>query len=50
MRFHIPNTGTDGEEDPVQSFHDKVLAKADIVQATGDAIASFSEMQCLTPR
>ncbi|XP_019850912.1 PREDICTED: FACT complex subunit SSRP1-like [Amphimedon queenslandica] len=50
MRFHVPTTGTDGEEDPVQSFHDKVQAKADILQATGNAIASFTEMHCLTPR
>ena len=33
-----------------QAFHDRVIAKADVLQATGDAIASFSEMQCLTPR
>lgn len=34
----------------VQAFHDRALSKADVMQATGDAIAVFSEMQCLTPR
>ena len=48
MRFHIPNT--DGEEDPVTAFREKVLAHADIMQATGDAIVTFSEIQSLTPR
>lgn len=48
MRFHIPNT--DGEEDPVTMFREKVLAHADIMQATGDAIVTFSEIQSLTPR
>ena len=27
-----------------------MLSKADVMQATGDAIAAFAEMQCLTPR
>ena len=48
MRFHIPNT--EGEEDPVTAFREKVLAHADIMQATGDAIVTFSEIQSLTPR
>jgi len=29
MRFHIPNT--EGEEDPVTTFLEKVLAHADIM-------------------
>ncbi len=33
-----------------QEFYKNVIAKADIIQATGDAIAVFSEVQCLTPR
>ena len=48
MRFHIPNT--EGEEDPVAGFRDKALAHADIIQATGDAIVTFTEIQTLTPR
>lgn len=48
MRFHIPNT--DGEDDPVENFHQKVLAHADVIQATGDSIAVFPEIQILTPR
>ncbi len=57
MRFHIPMTtavGEEGEEeteeDPVKIFHDKVLAKADVMQATGDAIVTFEEIPSLTPR
>ncbi|KAI1292060.1 FACT complex subunit SSRP1 [Halotydeus destructor] len=49
LRFHIPNP-VDSTEDPVQLFLEKVLARADIIQATGDAIATFAELQCLTPR
>ena len=59
MRFHIPPsaggagediTGEEVEEDPVKTFHDKVLAKADVMQATGDAIVTFDEIPTLTPR
>lgn len=48
MRFHIPNV--EGSEDPVKEFHKKVIAKADVMQATGDAIVVFPEVPCLTPR
>ena len=47
MRFHIPTI--DGV-DTVQAFMDHVLDKAAIIEATGDAIATFKELQCLTPR
>ena len=57
MRFHIPNStqtgeegGDEGEDDPVKTFHDRVLAKADVMQATGDAIVTFTEIPSLTPR
>jgi hypothetical protein len=33
-----------------QEFYNQVVDKADIIQATGDAIANLSEVQCLTPR
>lgn len=49
LRFHIP-TDASSEVDPVQAFMDNVLAKASIIQATGDAIVIFKELQCLTPR
>ncbi|XP_015930923.1 FACT complex subunit Ssrp1 [Parasteatoda tepidariorum] len=49
LRFHIP-TDPNGTVDPVQAFVDNVLAKASIIQATGDAIVTFKELQCLTPR
>ncbi|XP_028418489.1 FACT complex subunit SSRP1-like [Dendronephthya gigantea] len=50
MRFYVPpnNDGTDA--DPVKTFHEKVLAKADVIQATGDAIVTFEEVAILTPR
>ncbi|XP_074643188.1 FACT complex subunit SSRP1-like [Tubulanus polymorphus] len=49
LRFHIP-PDPNAEKDPVEEFHENVLQKADIIQATGDALAIFSEIQCLTPR
>jgi hypothetical protein len=33
-----------------QEFHENITVKADIIQATGDALAIFEEIQCLTPR
>jgi len=50
IRFHIP-TNPDGPiDDPVQAFMDAVNDKASIIQATGESIATFTELQCLTPR
>lgn len=34
----------------IQNFYNKVMNKADTIQATGDAIARFDEVSCLTPR
>jgi len=48
MRFYVPST-SDGD-DPVKSFQDQIMSKADVIQATGDAIVSFHEIACLTPR
>ncbi|XP_064783458.1 FACT complex subunit SSRP1-like isoform X2 [Oncorhynchus masou masou] len=31
-------------------FRDSVLSKADVIQATRDAVCIFKELQCLTPR
>lgn len=60
MRFHVPHSNVAGHEeaadqessgpDPVKELHDKILAKADVIQAIGDAIVTFSEIHCLTPR
>ncbi|XP_064111403.1 FACT complex subunit Ssrp1-like [Macrobrachium nipponense] len=49
MRFHIPSSELAGE-DPVESFQQRVMAKASVITATGDALAIFREVQCLTPR
>ncbi|XP_064613506.1 FACT complex subunit SSRP1-like isoform X2 [Liolophura sinensis] len=50
MRFFIPTDSTQPDKDTVQEFYNNVIAKADIIQATGESIAAFSEVQCLTPR
>jgi structure-specific recognition protein 1 len=50
MRFHVPADNTGTTVDPVEEFHSKVMAKAEVIQVTGDAVTSFSEVQCLTPR
>lgn len=50
VRFYVPpSTGDDGM-DPVEAFAQNVLSKADVIQATGDAVCIFRELQCLTPR
>ncbi|XP_004520241.1 FACT complex subunit Ssrp1 [Ceratitis capitata] len=49
MRFHIP-TIESAEEDPVESFQNNVMSKASVISASGDAIAIFREIHCLTPR
>lgn len=50
LRFHVPNPTDPSADDPVKSFLENIMAKADIIQATGDAIVTFSELHCLTPR
>ncbi|XP_076062638.1 structure specific recognition protein [Oratosquilla oratoria] len=49
MRFHIPSSELAGD-DPVENFRERVMAKASVITATGDALAIFREVQCLTPR
>ncbi|KAM3913026.1 FACT complex subunit SSRP1 isoform 2-T2 [Leptodactylus fuscus] len=49
IRFYVPPTQDDGG-DPVEAFAKNVLSKADVIQATGDAVCIFRELQCLTPR
>ncbi|TRZ00765.1 hypothetical protein DNTS_004480 [Danionella cerebrum] len=50
VRFYVPpNAGDDGS-DPVEAFAQNILSKADVIQATGDAVCIFKELQCLTPR
>eukprot|EP00057_Strongylocentrotus_purpuratus_P013181 XP_011667655.1 PREDICTED: FACT complex subunit SSRP1 [Strongylocentrotus purpuratus] len=48
MRFYVPST--DATTDAAGAFLENVMAKADIIQATGDAICSLEEIPCLTPR
>lgn len=49
-RFHIPSTATNTDTDPVAECYTNVMSKADVIQATGDAITTFTEILCLTPR
>uniref|UniRef100_A0A3P8VIM4 FACT complex subunit SSRP1 n=1 Tax=Cynoglossus semilaevis TaxID=244447 RepID=A0A3P8VIM4_CYNSE len=50
VRFYVPPNQTDERSDPVEAFAQNVLSKADVIQATGDAVCIFKELQCLTPR
>ena len=50
MRLFIPTAPDETPEDSVKAFHEQVVSKADVIQATGDAIITFDEVACLTPR
>ncbi|KAG8334273.1 FACT complex subunit ssrp1 [Homalodisca vitripennis] len=50
MRFHIPSSELAGDLDPVEAFHKQVMDQASVISVSGDAIAIFREIQCLTPR
>lgn len=49
MRFHIPVTES-SENDPVDAFYQNVMKQASVISVSGDAIAIFREIHCLTPR
>lgn len=49
MRFHIPTSET-AEADPVDAFYQNVIKQASVISVSGDAIAIFREIHCLTPR
>lgn len=50
MRFYIPSNELAGDKDPVEAFQKQVMKKASVISVSGDAIAIFREIQCLTPR
>uniref|UniRef100_A0A673NFW8 FACT complex subunit SSRP1 n=1 Tax=Sinocyclocheilus rhinocerous TaxID=307959 RepID=A0A673NFW8_9TELE len=51
VRFYVPPSTGDEGSDPVEvTFAQNILSKADVIQATGDAVCIFRELQCLTPR
>lgn len=50
MRFHIPSSEFAGDVDPVEAFQKQVMDQASVISVSGDAIAIFREIQCLTPR
>lgn len=49
MRFHIP-TSESVDIDPVEAFHQNVMKQASVISVSGDAVAIFREIPCLTPR
>uniref|UniRef100_A0AAG5DMT2 FACT complex subunit SSRP1 n=1 Tax=Anopheles atroparvus TaxID=41427 RepID=A0AAG5DMT2_ANOAO len=49
MRFHIP-TSESADTDPVEAFQENVMKQASVISVSGDAIAIFREIHCLTPR
>uniref|UniRef100_A0A182WG64 FACT complex subunit SSRP1 n=1 Tax=Anopheles minimus TaxID=112268 RepID=A0A182WG64_9DIPT len=49
MRFHIP-TAESADIDPVEAFQESVMKQASVISVSGDAIAIFREIHCLTPR
>uniref|UniRef100_A0A182RTJ7 FACT complex subunit SSRP1 n=1 Tax=Anopheles funestus TaxID=62324 RepID=A0A182RTJ7_ANOFN len=49
MRFHIP-TSESADIDPVEAFQENVMKQASVISVSGDAIAIFREIHCLTPR
>lgn len=50
MRFFIPPSELAGDVDAVEAFQKQVMNKASVISVSGDAIAIFREIQCLTPR
>nr|CAG4646893.1 EOG090X02Z1 [Megafenestra aurita]SVE92283.1 EOG090X02Z1 [Megafenestra aurita] len=48
MRLFIQSN--ESGDDAVEAFQKQVMPKASVISATGDAIAIFREVQCLTPR
>lgn len=47
MRLYMPPGS--GEE-AIKAFVEKVLSRASVIKVTGKSIATFRELQCLTPR
>ncbi|KAG5863803.1 hypothetical protein JTB14_017774 [Gonioctena quinquepunctata] len=50
MRFFIPANELAGDVDPVEAFQQQVMDKASVISVSGDSIAIFREIHCLTPR
>ena len=50
IRFHIPSSELAGDQDPVEAFKEAVMKKASVMTTSGDAIAIFREISCLSPR
>lgn len=47
--MHIP-TSESVDTDPVDAFYQNVMKQASVISVSGDAIAIFREIPCLTPR
>lgn len=48
MRLYMPTSG--GEDETIKAFVDKVLSRASVIKVVGQSVATFHELQCLTPR
>ncbi|EDS44583.1 FACT complex subunit Ssrp1 [Culex quinquefasciatus] len=49
MRFHMPISES-ADTDPVEAFQEQVMKQTSVIFASGDAIAIFRKIHCLTPR
>ena len=49
-RFHIPNSKVAGIGNPAEVFKSQIVKKANIMTDTGNTIAIFREIHCLSPR
>lgn len=47
MRLYMP---PGSGEDMIKAFVEKVLSRASVIKVTGQSVATFTELQCLTPR
>lgn len=46
MRLYMPGK----KEEEVKAFVEQVLSRASVIKVTGKSVATFTELQCLTPR
>lgn len=47
MRLYMP---PGAGEDAIKAFVEQVLSRASVIKVTGQSVATFTELQCLTPR
>lgn len=47
MRLYMP---PGSGEDAIKAFVERILSRASVIKVTGQSIATFAQLQCLTPR